>query len=206
MYRIQEMPEVMADACLRDSEGRFMFLSIYGRDTAVMQFLAAMELPRDKQGIEMFSLIDTHTSLSSTVDVGGTDRLTKHSGRLPRGGLFGPLSHMWIYHAGLTEPDMVNRSGWVLHHGAYDERALAERSWRLLQRLSPVPLLDAWRDCLMDHARATGMVRELNDPLYPPLGPISGARVGIGQEFLAQLSDLVQRGVLTLHQDMLETA
>lgn len=44
----------------------------------------------------------------------------------------------------------------------------------------------------------TGMVRLLDDPLYPALGPIQGARVSLGQQFLPKLSKLVADGALRL--------
>ena len=30
MFKVVEFPDVWADACIRDSDGRFMFLSVYG--------------------------------------------------------------------------------------------------------------------------------------------------------------------------------
>ena len=44
LYQIEEFSDIWADACLRDSEGRLMFLSVYGRDGVLMQMLAAFEL------------------------------------------------------------------------------------------------------------------------------------------------------------------
>jgi hypothetical protein len=48
----------------------------------------------------------------------------------------------------------------------------------------------------MQLATDTGMLRLLDDPLFPPLGPIEGARVSLGQQFLPKLSELVATGVL----------
>ncbi|MFX5689053.1 hypothetical protein ABTD94_21795, partial [Acinetobacter baumannii] len=70
-------------------------------------------------------------------DVGGADRLAKHSGRLPRQNLFGPLSHLWIYDKALQAPDLVNRIGWVLlrGEGSQADLQLELLGWRLMQRL-----------------------------------------------------------------------
>lgn len=202
-FQVQEFPEIWADACLRDSEGRFLFLSLFGRDNAILQFMAAMELPRAEQGIDRFMLVDA-AGREHTVDVGGTDRLAKHSGRLPRQNLFGPVSHLWLYDASLTSPDRVNRHGWVLRHSAEmaapdaSTAHLLDRAWEMMQSLSPVPLLGIWREALMQLAIDTGMVRLLDDPLFPALGPVQGARVSLGQQFLPKLSELVADGVLRL--------
>ena len=58
MFRMEEFPEVWADACLRDSEGRLMFLSVYGRDGSLMQLLAAFELGRQSErGVDCIYLV-----------------------------------------------------------------------------------------------------------------------------------------------------
>jgi hypothetical protein len=209
MFRVHEFSDVWADACLRDSEGRFLFLSLFGRDNAILQFMAAMELPRAEHGIDRFHLIGLD-GREHAVDIGGTDRLAKHSGRLPRQNLFGPLSHVWLFDASLTSPDRVNRHAWVLRHdadtadGDASTAHLLDRAWEMVQSLSPVPLLDTWRGPLMPLAIDTGMVRLLDDPLFPPLGPVRGARVSLGQQFLAKLGDLVAEGVLRLPTALLD--
>lgn len=202
MFRIQEFSDVMADACLRDSEGRFLFLSLYGRDSAILQLIAAMELPRAEQGIDRFHLVDAH-GWAHPVAVGGTDRLAKHSGRLPAKNIFGPLSHLWLFDATLTRPDLVNRHACVVRHVAERNASelqarLMDQAWETVKALSPVPLLDDWRAQVMTFATATGMVRLIDDLSYPPLGPIAGARVALGQHFLPRLSALVAAGDLRL--------
>jgi|GEM_PF-6309870 len=70
--------------------------------------------------------------------------------------------------------------------------------WRLMQRLSPVALLDTWREALIEWARGAGVLRELNEPRFPPLGPVRGLRVSLGEAFLAQVSSLVRSGAIRL--------
>lgn len=200
MLRILEFPDVMADACLRDSEGRFMFLSIYGRDNAVLQFIAAMELPQDQQGIIRFHLVD-EDGTEHPADVGGTNRLAKHSGHMPKQTIFGAVNHMWIFDKGMSKPDMANRIAWVLHtNSAVDAElgTLDDRVWAMVKRLSPVPILDAWRAQILEWGWSTGALRRLDDPKYPPIGNVAGARVSLNQTFLAHVSELVRSGALTL--------
>lgn len=96
LYRIEEFPELFADACLRNSEGEFKFLSLYGRDGAILQFMAAMDLGAKDGGVQHFHLIGGVGGERHRADVGAADRLIKHAGRLPRQNLFGPLSQVWI--------------------------------------------------------------------------------------------------------------
>lgn len=204
MYRVLEFSDVMADACLRDSDGRLVFLSIFGRDNAILQFLAAMDLPEHQSGIRRFNLVGQDAT-HQLVEVGGTDRLGRHSGRLPKQNIFGPLSHTWLYDKGVLRPDMANRIAWVLSQHAEadtpDSRAAAleDRVWSMLKRLSPVPLLDTWRADVLAWGWKTGALRTLDDPKYAPIGPISGARLSIGgSTFLNQVSTLIRSGVLVL--------
>jgi len=207
----------MADACLRDSEGRFLFLSVYGRDTALMQFMSALSLPVHQQGLSSFHLVEEggpNSGRAHFCDVGGFDRLTKHSGRMPKQNLFGPLSQLWIYDKALQAPDLVNRIGWVLQtprtqdsldpaDATHNLRALG---WQLMKRLSPVALLDTWQVEVMGWALEAGIVRELNEPRFPPLGPVRGLRVGLGQGFVTKISLLVRQGFLTLPAPAVATA
>jgi hypothetical protein len=177
-------------------------LSIYGRDNATLQFLSAMELPRAEQGVDRFHLVDSEGQ-AHAVDVGGTDRLTKHSGRLPRQNIFGPVSHLWVFDTSLAKPDLANRHAWVLRRAAQpldeSQRAqLLNQTWETVKTLSAVPLLDDWREPVMEFALTAGMVRLIDDRIYPPLGPIAGARVALGQHFLPRLSQLVAAGQLRL--------
>lgn len=200
MYRIKEFSEVMADACLRDSEGRFLFLSIYGRDTAILQFMSAMELPANQRGVDLFHLVDAQGK-QSTVQVGGTDRLTKVSMKLPRATVFGAMTHTWIYHAALQQPDMVSRLAWVVVVGDDHETTadqLADKTWEMVKQLSPVPLVSEWRACVMEEVQRLGLVSPVDHRLFPPLGPVRAMRVSLGQEFDRRLSELVAAGRLTL--------
>ena len=53
LYQIEEVSDIWADGGLRDSEGRLMFLSVYGRDGVLMQMLAAFELGAAQRGVDL---------------------------------------------------------------------------------------------------------------------------------------------------------
>jgi hypothetical protein len=202
MYRIEEFSEIWADACLRSSEGRLMFLSYYGRDSSVMQFLAALELGRTERGLNRFHLVDGQGQ-RHLVDVDGTDRLGKHASRLPRQNLFGPLSHNWIYDKSLKTPDRANRIAWVMHRPDAGARqatselsALDDKAWQVMVDLSPVALLDHWRQPCLDWCREKRAVELLDDPMYPALGQVMAMRVSLSDYFVKFVSDGVRCGLL----------
>lgn len=202
MYRIEEFSEIWADACLRNSDGRLMFLSYYGRDSSVMQFLAALELGRTERGLNRFHLVDGQGQ-RHPVDVDGTDRLGKHASRLPRQSLFGPLSHNWIYDKSLQTPDRANRIAWVMHRpdaGAQQATSelsvLDDKAWQVMADLSPVALLDHWRQPCLDWCREQRAVELLDDPVYPALGQVMAMRVSLSDYFVKFVSDGVRSGLL----------
>lgn len=202
VYRIEEFPEIWADACLRDSEGRFMFLSLYGRDGSLMQLLAAMELGTSERGVQSFHLVATDGE-RHRVDVGGTERLAKHSCKLPRQNLFGPLNHLWLFDKCLQTPDRANRIGWALHHqsdsvdgGASPE--LSGQVWLLIKSLSPVALQEHWRGQILRWCADKGATQLMDSSLYPALGPVQAMRVSLSDHFTTFISQEVREHRLQL--------
>lgn len=205
MYQIEEFPEVWADACVRDSEGRFLFLSLYGRDGSLMQFIAAMELGSKEGGVQRFHL-QGEGGERHRAEVGGTDRLSKQATRLPKQNLFGPLSQMWVFDKGLQTPDRANRIGWALHCCAGGNQAeysepgeqLRERTWRLIQSLSPVALLDHWRADVLQWCQDKDAAQLMGSSLYPVLGRVHAMRVSLSDHFATFISEGVKAGRLRL--------
>ncbi|MDR0458504.1 MAG: hypothetical protein LBH10_05710 [Burkholderiaceae bacterium] len=196
LYRISEFPELFADACLRGSDGTLKFISFYGRDGSVMQFIAALELgPRDG-GVTRFHLSDEDGG-EHLVETGSSAHLSKFSARLPPRNLFGPLSQTWLYDSAFEQPDRANRIGWVIYRSAPSEqqqahKALADKAWALTGQLSPVALLDAWREPIQAWCEHTRAWDSLDDRLYPPLGGIAALRVSITDAFLRFISQGVR--------------
>lgn len=202
MYQIEEFSELWVDACLRNSDGRLMFLSYFGRDGSVMQFMASLELGKTERGLNRFHLVDANGQ-RHPVDVEGTERLGKHAARLPKQNLFGPLSHNWIYDKTLQSPDRANRIAWVMHRPAGGQMrtptevdALYRKAWQSMVDLSPVALLDHWQQPCMDWCREKRAVELLDDPVYPALGQVMALRVSLSDHFVQFVSDGVRDGLL----------
>ena len=199
MYRIEELSDIWVDACLRNSDGRLMFLSYFGRDGSVMQFLASLELGRTERGLNRFHLVGPDGQ-RHPVDVEGTERLGKHAARLPRQNLFGPLTHNWIYDKTLQHPDRANRIAWVMHRltteSAQHEQPLYDKAWSAMVDLSPVALLDHWREHCLAWCREKRAVELLDDPVYPAIGQVMAMRVSLSDHFVQFVSDGVRSGLL----------
>jgi len=190
LYRIDECPDVMADACIADESGNLVFLSLWARDTAVQQFLARLTLGRDEQGLDTFHIV-LEQGGSLPVFIGDVERLEKRSARAYRRTLFGTLTNLWLFDKRCISPDKSNASALALL--PRDSSHQSERLWALVQETCPLPLLDHWRDVVLDLLNTHEMLRRL--PLT--LGPLAGFRLDMDVSVLTQsLGNLIRTGVL----------
>lgn len=210
LYKITEIADLFVDACLRNDSGELMFLSVYGRDTALQQFIAAMQLRSNDGGIISFSLKPTEANNEPArifVNVGNPDRFEKYSGRLPKDNLFGNLSHIWIYDPVLIRPDKGTKTGWVIlnqsSESAESKNLLTEGIWLLYKKLSPVPLLDDWKEEVTRLHNAI-CVTWMTDSNYPPVGKISAARLMIDDQFASLISSMIKSGQIGINGELID--
>ena len=195
LFKLKELSDLYADACVRDESGQLMFLSLYGRDTAIQQLLAAFTLKVTEGGLSAFHLQDPEGQ-AHVVYVGNAERLEKFTGKLPRDNLFGNLAHVWLYDPVLIRPDRSNRVAWVLvdsvHPGSNPLEVIWDRAWALYKLLSPVPLLDTWQQAIL--LRTGGdVVTLMRETAYPPLGRI-GAHEQLSEESARTLARWILDG------------
>lgn len=234
MYVLEEQSDVFVDVAAADHRGQILFVSAFGRDTSIQQFMARLHEARREGGIEQMNLRcpagaeawppdvpegspSDNASAALQLFVGDPRRLEKHTGRLPRG-LLGNLVHAWIFDPALLEADHATRSGWVFErvsnnlmpgsmttssgfdpHSAGDDEVAARRQiadccWQLVKQLSPVPLLDVWRERLIgpNASAANGLALTTT----PCIGPVHTMRVEISEAFPHYVSEAVRCGVL----------
>jgi hypothetical protein len=193
LYRIDECPDVMADACVGDDQGNLIFLSIWARDTAVQQFLARLTLGRDEQGLDQFHVI-TNQGGSVPVFIGNVDRLEKRITRAYRRTLFGSLSNVWLFDRRCVKPDKANASALALL--PRDSAHRLDRLWMLVRDTCPLPLLDHWRETVLELLQT----REMLARLPFALGPLEGHRLAIDVPALTlALGSLIRSDVLTAY-------
>lgn len=191
LYRIDECPDLMADGCVADESGNLVFLSIWARDTAIQEFLARLTLGRDEQGLDQFHII-TEQGGSLPVFVGNVENLEKRITRAYRRTLFGSLANVWLLDRRCVRPDKANATALALL--LRDSSHRRDRLWRLVQETCPLPLLDHWRDVVLELLQARSMLSRL--PLA--LGPLEGHRLAIDVPTLTlALGDMIRHDVLT---------
>ncbi len=190
LYRIEECPDLMADGCVCDENGRLVFLSLWGRDTAVQEFLARLTLGADPQGLDQFHLV-TEQDSSLPVFVGNVEMLEKRTTRAFRRTLFGSMIHLWLFDRRCVKPDKANASALAILPKESTNRS--QRLWTLVQETCPLPLLDHWRDTVLDLLESRTMLSSL--PFA--LGLLQGYRLALDVPALTSaLGDLICNGSL----------
>ena len=102
------------------------------------------------------------------------------------------------------DPDTANGRAWVLTFGndGLDHR---QSVWAMIQRISPVPLIEAWCEPVLA-ALGEKIVTDLNaKATWPALGPIQASLIDLGEHFTQAISLLVKNRVLTRQADASET-
>ena len=215
MYQIQQVSDVHVDACVRNEAGQLMFLSAFGRDTAIKELMARMELGTgDNHSLSELTLKGScdHAGESHAVMVGDPKRLDKHTGRLPKRKLFGNMTHVWIYDPAIREPDKGSRTAWLIDRVISDGTEsssldIRERIWATIGQLASIPLLPHWRDTVLkavwrDMVFEMGKTTsdEYNPRFSKPLGGMQAFRIALTEEFPNVVSSLIKSGQLHLEQ------
>lgn len=192
LMEVVEAPGLYADALLTDERGSLLFISLWGRDTAIQELLARMTLSPDEGGVRALhiSTIDG----PATVHLDRMPSMEKHSGRMPPKNLFGNLIQLWIYDRLAVEPDRANRRALLLHRPDRDpQENTDDRLWALVRDVCHLPLLAAWREPVLSVLEISGWLQALQGR------GIHAWRLELGDSKLeAAITSLIRKGVLQL--------
>lgn len=188
LFQIQECPDLYIDACVCDEGRNLVFVSLWGRDTALQEFLARLTLGSAENGLTQFHILQDGRTLPVFPNA---DQLEKRTTRQYRSTLFGSLVHLWLFDKRCARPDHAN-------HFAY---ALLERDtevgaslWPLIVETCPLPLLPHWQTPVLEVLTELQMLTALPGAI----GSISGWQLNLQLAPLEQaLGDLIRQGQLT---------
>lgn len=192
LMEVVEAPGLFADALLTDERGSLLFISLWGRDTAVQELLARMTLGNDEGGIRTLHVNAEDGPLAVHLD--RMPCMDKHTGRMPPRNLFGDLIQLWVYDKLAIEPDRANRRALMLHRPDDPDAVLQERLWNLVREVCHLPLLAEWREPVL-------AMLELNAWMHPLQGrSIAAWRLELGDPKLEQeISLRIRRRELRLN-------
>ncbi|WP_419603163.1 hypothetical protein [Thiolapillus sp.] len=184
---ILDAPGLFADAMLTDEGNNLLFLSLWGRDTAVQEFRARLSLPVRESGLDSFRL-RLGSETKALIQLGDPERLLSDSGRTSPQMLFGSLVHLWLYNRLAVEPDRANRRALLLYQpmelsSANGRSRLVSRLWSQVMATCHLPLLPGWRNTILQSFQSRGWIKTLK---------------GIGlQAYVIDLSDDAIEDVIT---------
>ena len=187
LMTLSAIPNVYADAYLADDSGHLLFLSVWGRDTALQELIARLQLPRSENGIREFTL--RQDDFKCMVQVPNVDELDKMTTKTPSHTVFGTLTQLWIFDKRAVRPDRVNQRALML----YDPEAGPVDPWCLLKAVCPLPLLDEWKTILLERCWQQGWIKDLNNGTG-----VAGLSIELNDELEFSMTELIQHGALTL--------
>jgi hypothetical protein len=222
LYEVERCQGIFVDACIRDEAGRLLMLSAYGRDTAIKELLARMQLGAQHQdGLQELTLKpQSNEARSQKVFIGNVKDLDKLSGRLPKC-VYGNLNHLWLYNPVILAPVKGADVAWIIEqvpklpniqvtkaHQLDPEMVdkIKTRLWAAISHLASIPLLPHWRDpviAAIEHSMLLRMGQrgheDINPLLSEPVGDFIVLKVTLDQPKFAQIvTDLVRTGRLDL--------
>ncbi|QHE95808.1 hypothetical protein LCG56_21115 [Pseudomonas cannabina pv. alisalensis] len=188
LFRIEECPDLYVDACVCDEQRNLIFLSAWGRDTAMQEFLARLTLGNSENGLDQFHIVMNDQHIPVFPDTG---QLEKRTTRQLRGTLFGSLLHLWLFDQRCSQPDRANHCAYALINQAQDP---FDRLWPLIVDTCPLPFLPHWREPVMEVLTAHNMLH----PLPGAIGSVTAWRLSLQLDVLEKaVGELIRAGKLT---------
>ena len=192
LLRLNEVPYIFSDGYLCDERRSLLFLSVWGRDTAIQELLGRLTL-NNEEGLSQLTLTDSglHEHLLFT---GNNDNLDKRTTRHQRT-RFGTLVHLWLFDKRCLEPDRSNGQAFLLLRR--EDADWRDRLWILLKETTSLPLLEHWQDGVLDYLQHTQMV--VSSGGY---GGLCGWQLQLDTPALtAFIGDAIRSGTLSLTPD-----
>lgn len=191
---VESTTPLFVDAYLMDGE-RWIFGSFWGSETTMQEFFARLTLANHEQGLRSFTL-QSATGERQRIFAGSVDDLTKVTGRTPNTTVLGSFCNVWIFDPALQKSDHTNGEAYIIGRPNESRAQMWLRAWASVQSLSQVPLLEHWRDELMELLTA-------NEWLKPLMGVgVQGYRIAIPAEaFEGAISQGVKAGLLALEEN-----
>lgn len=196
IHRLEEIPDLMCDACVVDKYNSLVFLSVWGRDTALQELYSRITLAKKDKEFGLEYLTFKIQGVRTRVYVGNVKELTKRSTRTYKQTKFGTLLHPWIFDKSCIKPDKANYTASVLLEGEIPVEEFVRYNWSVIKELCPLPLLDHWRSeispLLIDH--------RMCEDLKTLFGQVGGVHLKLDVAKLEQLiGDLILRDRLTTY-------
>lgn len=196
---MEEFSDLFIDACICDDSLNLMFMSVWGRDTAIYEMLGRITLNASNElSLRSLNLKWDDKQVPVYLNV---DLLEKRLTRGYKGTYFGSLVHVWLFDNRMTKPDIANHATFILENTTQtvsDMLALPEleqqKLWSQVVELAPFPLLEHWRKPVMQEIFKHNMIH-LMKPLF---GQLTCWRIQLNVDVIQNyISNMIRCGALT---------
>jgi hypothetical protein len=170
---INEVFGIFVDSVLTDEADNLIFISLWGRDTAIRELQGRLTLGVAEGGLTHLNLRNDDTK--AFVQIGNINAMEQMTGRVHTD-ILGELVHCFIFHKEIMKPDLANHRAILIAHEGEPSFL-----WNAVKYACPVPLLDHWESVLLPLLKNAGMIK--------PLSGInqSGTKITIDEEQMALL-------------------
>ncbi|HEB56630.1 MAG TPA: hypothetical protein ENI98_10065 [Gammaproteobacteria bacterium] len=155
LLKISAINDIFVDAYLVDEANYLLFLSLWGRDTALQEFIARLSLPASENGIRDFHVVGH--GHDRYVQIPNVDMLDKTTAKTSGNTIFGQLTQLWIYDKQAVKPDMSNRRAMMLFRESDNPDP-----WPTVKTVCHLPLLDHWREAFLNCCHKREWLRKLD--------------------------------------------
>lgn len=185
LLQLTEIPHIMSDGYVCDERRSLIFLSVWGRDTAIQELLARLTL-KNQDALTQLTL--TNDALHEHILFpGNADNFDKRTTRHQRT-RFGTLIHLWLFDKRCLSPDKANGNSILLL--PKDDLHWRQRIWALFYETCTLPLLDHWQDAILEMLCNSQMLT----PLPNSYGSLDGWQLALD---FPQLTDLISCAIVS---------
>jgi len=198
LMRIAQVEGVYVDAVLTDAADRLVFLSLWGRDTGVQEFLARLSLTTKQGGLHGFWIDAPRAnqcwSPIKYVSAESVGECVKDSARMPPN-LFGAITQTWIFDPLAQQPDRSNGRAMLMSVNDPATEQAGARLWNTVRDVCHIPLLDHWRRPVLELCWSNNWLSLLTGINVHALS------IKLPREpFEDAITDLIRQGLLVLEQ------
>lgn len=188
---ITEFSDLVTDACITDERFNLVFGSFWGRDTVVQEILARITL-NASDNLSLSSITVQGEGIHSPVYFNKDfldKRMTKASGTL-----FGSMTNVWLYDQRVLQADYANYSSYILIRDGFADDEDHARIWNQIVDLAPFPILDHWKDRVLDVVVRHQMIQSMNTIFGNAVAKHIALKVDVLQN---AISSMIRSGLLT---------
>lgn len=189
MLTLNCIDSVFCDGLLTAPDGRLLFMSVWGRDTTISEFVARVTLSDHPDGIKQFEASGPELEMRAFIN--DVKFLDKRQARASNS-LFGDLVQLFVFDQSLCRPDRSLREAWTIYRTNGDSHALPD-PWPLVMDTCHVPLMPHWRKPILQAFEDRHWISRISGYQVGAIG------VHLGSEDLeACIEDLVKQRAITL--------